>query len=610
MPQWLSENRQTSYPFVRPVRLANGVRVDGAILDATIGFSASIGRIGVSQLSNPISASATIELTEIVGRYSVGPVVFSGASVESRVHGDYHYLRWTGFYNNRQVVIALIVDPVEAAKVSWPVTLNPADAEIMPDAITRPFPMVTSISFDGSGGQKLTGNVSLREGRNIQLSDASGAIAIEAGAGLGEGYIPQSEQAVNDRFVRTINGVRPDAGGRFTIHGTDCYYARPELVSQDYVGNGLSLQQAKSRITIGNTCKPCCDCSDYGTIYQQTMAELVSRAKAVSRRYATLRAALMEQLGVYRATVFDLERPFAQIRLTAYQHNVVGVMVWIRNSGRYLMNAGSLTVRFNPSNVRYIENTGLIDTMVERAAYEVTGPTIHVPEIGANSTAMILFHVQFNENEIGPGSTVVAMLEGSLSISVVDDGETRNVPFNISSGADVTLVYPFNKGSSEGTWVNSHDYGSDGGGWTSDAGGGGGGTGGGGGGGGNPPTAAPYVQITSARLYQAYNKHNIEVIGVVGNSASATAPVPPGSGKITIDANGLYLTSEEILNGVSSNVSGTFPNYTFTYPELTAGSTASFKVFVAVKNISTTYGYDVKVEAAGTSDERTRVIGI
>jgi len=180
MIEWLSGNRQTSYPFARPVRW-QGARVDGAILDASIGFGKPVGRVGLSFLGDPRGPAPMLTLRAIGG-----DVVFSGAAVSAGPYGDYRMLVWDGEQGGIRTVGTMVIDPTEAAGVPWPAEPEPTDAEFSAGAVTVPPRMVGSVSFDGNG--PYTGDIRMQEGNNVGLSEANGAAAIGAGAGLGSGY--------------------------------------------------------------------------------------------------------------------------------------------------------------------------------------------------------------------------------------------------------------------------------------------------------------------------------------------------------------------------------------------------------------------------------------
>lgn len=147
--------------------------------------------------------------------------------------------------------------------------LTPAGGKLDPD-VCRPFLRgVRSILIKNSDDQEieLTGIVSINSGTNIRLvvegaESETPSVRIDAisGEGLNQGC--ECDTLVGEP-IRTINLVRPTAGGDFSVIGSDA-------IDIGTVANGIQINNTKA--------KPCCGCAELEILTQRL--ELFGSAKA------------------------------------------------------------------------------------------------------------------------------------------------------------------------------------------------------------------------------------------------------------------------------------------------------------------------------------------
>lgn len=183
--------------------------------------------------------------------------------------------------------------PSEEDVVELPETIVPDNGELDPLCSQLVPPSVLGVQ---SGLTRLTGDVILRNGTNTLITD--GGIVQEGlrrlqriifSAAPGSGLGRNTRCLEEDVVVRRINGVGGSERGDFSLVTHGCYYIRR-------VGsfNGdHEMIPTPATLTLGNDCKPCCECDDYVNTYAG-----LSRIHA---RFKTLATVLEESRDQYHA---------------------------------------------------------------------------------------------------------------------------------------------------------------------------------------------------------------------------------------------------------------------------------------------------------------------
>ena len=152
---------------------------------------------------------------------------------------------------------------------------------IEPDCIRPMLRGVSSIRIQTSGSysERLYGDIVLVAGNNINLeilskSDTGGTIRISA---VNNPNYETSCEGTDDserEYIRTINGVSPNANGDINITGINC----------------MSISSGNNSIILKDTCaEPCCGCAE--------LNELESQINRLVDGSATLETFLMQLIG-------------------------------------------------------------------------------------------------------------------------------------------------------------------------------------------------------------------------------------------------------------------------------------------------------------------------
>lgn len=106
-------------------------------------------------------------------------------------------------------------------------------------------------------------------------------LAMPPGGGIGK-YLRCEPQG----FLRTINGLGPDAQGNFHLNPKDCYWLERPLLTVPVVGGEQVDQEATvhpNRLQLRSACEACCSCEAYVDVYE-TLEELWALAGGASAR--------------------------------------------------------------------------------------------------------------------------------------------------------------------------------------------------------------------------------------------------------------------------------------------------------------------------------------
>jgi hypothetical protein len=140
--------------------------------------------------------------------------------------------------------------------------------------------------------------------------------------------------------VLTVDGTGPNARGDFTVSGADCYNAVPRL---ERVGEGMVVEDAGA-LRLTNSCSPCCDCSDYGLVYAETLGRLLARAKGLARRHAELRRRYAEYVAEFEKASACRARPTVSLQVTGMYERTAAVVLGFRNNSDAPWPAAPATV--------------------------------------------------------------------------------------------------------------------------------------------------------------------------------------------------------------------------------------------------------------------------
>ena len=231
-------------------------------------------------------------------------------------------------------------DPSWGGGGNWTENYTIADSVIETSAVLpgpSPFRrMLIDGESDPRGGvwpldisQSLIGgyNVGLSLDRDENTFIDDGGILIEAGAGLGLGYLPLEEETASLPITR-INEVTPDEFGNINLSAEDC------LRVFTPVFNGVPIDNA---LQIESDCVPCCPCSSYSKM-----------AASISRRSNNIRA----QCEALTSTQADAAMAYrlGMDYITLHRKNII-------------VSKGTITRDF------ILDSSNLFFTLQNRAAY-------------------------------------------------------------------------------------------------------------------------------------------------------------------------------------------------------------------------------------------------
>ena len=282
---WLS-HRVTTVQF--PLRLAWITGLDTAFDDAG------------TYPENSVSASGTDHSSYISYDHAVDLIIVDSNDLvvfDSRLAPEYY----TAPYDERLRVhewrmhdafcriIQHAAFPTAADVVTIAPTIEPADGTLDPLCS-----QIVPTSVDGIqvGLTRLTGDVILRNGTNTTITDGGlvqeglrriqrVVFAAAPGSGLGRNTRCDAEDVV----IRRINGVGGDSRGDFSLVTSACYYFRR---LGEFDGTTHHMTPTPAALTLGNDCKPCCECDDYVNTYAG-LVRIHERFKGLAQQLAATR---------------------------------------------------------------------------------------------------------------------------------------------------------------------------------------------------------------------------------------------------------------------------------------------------------------------------------
>jgi len=295
--EYLNENSERSYPFRSSTADAAPIPLD-FIVSLRLFLSANQEvNVYISEITyNSTADTYFLEFSNDAG------VVLDG-TIDRTDLGAPRKFKKTVLGSGQTVCLftpgPLWDDPSWGGGGNWTENYTIADSVIETSAILpgpSPFRrMLIDGESDPRGGvwpldisQSLIGgyNVGLSIDRDQNTFTDDGGILIEAGAGLGLGYLPLEEETTLLPITR-INEVTPDEFGNINLSAEDC------LRVFTPVFNGLPIDNA---LQIESDCIPCCPCSSYSKM----SASISRRSNNIKAQCETLASTQADAAMAYR----------------------------------------------------------------------------------------------------------------------------------------------------------------------------------------------------------------------------------------------------------------------------------------------------------------------
>lgn len=358
---WLS-HRVTTVQF--PLRLAWITGLDTAFDDAG------------TYPENSVSASGTDHSSYISYDHAVDLIIVDSNDLvvfDSRLAPEYY----TAPYDERLRVhewrmhdafcriIQHAAFPTAADVVTIAPTIEPADGTLDPLCS-----QIVPTSVDGIqvGLTRLTGDVILRNGTNTTITDGGlvqeglrriqrVVFAAAPGSGLGRNTRCDAEDVV----IRRINGVGGDSRGDFSLVTSACYYFRR---LGEFDGTTHQMTPTPAALTLGNDCKPCCECDDYVNTYAG-LVRIHERFKGLAQQLAATRDQYHENRARWNQQKQCRENNPLTVTAAVFERQFVEVGVSICNKTAECLRDLDLYVTVGPEECP-------ADTLHQRRTYVVS----------------------------------------------------------------------------------------------------------------------------------------------------------------------------------------------------------------------------------------------
>ena len=268
--EWLQSNAKIDYPFepVQPESVKQAF-VDALIIDETGTEQVVIYSLSLDGVVNSISV-----------KYLYGADFFSGTPEHEKfMFGVYTVIRFFDTSANKHILLTLEITEPFAIAFEGRVVVR----------CTEPQPArVRSVTvFDQNDVEhRLVGDVIIAAGNNMLLnvgdrgSASRDVLPVTVNAVPGAGLGLQENDCTGDGYLRTLNGVGPDDFGRMLLDARDCYRTWRPI-------DPLTSLVIPSTIQLANCCETCCECDDYGDVYQ-AMQRLYNIGRDAGKMLANL----------------------------------------------------------------------------------------------------------------------------------------------------------------------------------------------------------------------------------------------------------------------------------------------------------------------------------
>jgi hypothetical protein len=385
---WYSSNTKIAYPFedYSPDGL-NELFVDAYIVHNRL--TTEPQKVKITHF-DPISATKRLVLkfedNTVLADLS-GVDLLTTVNFKSKVFGKYTIYEWrkqssiNDGFTGEEIIAHLVVLTSALGSFSFPVEpiedvfllsslVNPHIKIVRKIALKQPgfgCDLLVPPFCDGPLGQPggfAEGAVAFEAGYNMQITRGSSDLISGLGLtteiqtrapqkiifdvipGAGKGTVQTCSDDAS--AIKTLNAQKPDDDGDAHLEGLDCLW----------VERGGDL-------TIHADCKPCCECEDYGTAYEQLVVAwdrakiLGERVKNLVDKYNGLKDTMLEIRE--KTCPVDVDPPKVLIRLEVLSrpdyHLAVGVAVF-NNS---MEDITDLDIVFDiPSGFEYTEGSALI----------------------------------------------------------------------------------------------------------------------------------------------------------------------------------------------------------------------------------------------------------
>lgn len=257
----------------------NFVLPDSLIVDCQLATGGAVQeRYYISKFFNKLSAF-TVE----VSAHLSGAVVGSfNVDVTAHVENAEYYMAETVDFTgaNGKIVIGSVADlrTQPSGEFAFNIAATEFEARVSPPSL-KGIPRI-KFTDDVAGVKVVTGTVVVAARSNLRFTydDPEGYVVLDAGDNLG-----LNKQCANDKCIKTIDGVGPNASGNINLIGLNC------LSVANTAANTLYFSDT--------CCTPCSGCED--------LADLTSRLISLENNFLTLKIyynSLNAQLTTYLST--------------------------------------------------------------------------------------------------------------------------------------------------------------------------------------------------------------------------------------------------------------------------------------------------------------------
>ena len=275
-PEWLTANSSTAYPFTE--EYASGIHelfVDAVVYTKYDGMQDG-DTLVLTSYDFTVPAAE-----EIVLWNQDGDLVFASTTnaiaPDISTFRDWRMLDWLDEVD--EIIVRVLLDSVlYAAAPFGPGSNAPLVARVWernPETLSR----------IGVNGSWYDGDFAIAEGYNVDISvadpTAEGArrqnvIQLSGQPGSGLGRFTDCEAA--DIELRSINSIRVEDDGNFSLEGDGCYWFSPLYLGEipvDYTSSSSSsslnpdfIGMTPNTLVMHNDCEACCECEDYVEAYE------------------------------------------------------------------------------------------------------------------------------------------------------------------------------------------------------------------------------------------------------------------------------------------------------------------------------------------------------
>ncbi len=253
------------------------------------------------------------------------------------------------------------------------------------------------------GVNRVAGNVRIVAGYNLDLATApvpttdgkrvQNTLTISGTIGAGAGRLPGCDTV--ESLFTTINKIRPDGSGSFTIQADGCYRAERVLgfsgAGSDRSGT-FPNPDAAATLLLSNDCGPCCSCEDFSYTYRG-LDSVWDGWAVIARQAEQTRDIYERNLARWEAQASC--RAASALRLTAIQEpgckTFLGAIYC--NASTCCLSGVRLRITVQRYNNGVLDSSTLDDLRVASAFIAgpgLTGDVPYLPRVTRTPSAMIV----------------------------------------------------------------------------------------------------------------------------------------------------------------------------------------------------------------------------